>query len=259
MRLRDRGAIVLAAAALCAALAHGATQSVPLKDGWRFIKADDPAAGTNLTLQSMSSILDRADRGDTSGAPALDWAKADFDDSSWRAVRVPHDWGVDTPFDSDRPYGDAFLDVTGIGWYRLKFSVESSELRVDGACAAAIPEKGKVFFECDGAMSYAMLYVNGKFLGGWPYGYTRWRVDITQHLNRNGANTLAVRCHNIPHSSRWYTGGGLYRDCRLLVCPEDHVVPGSVFITTPEVTAKRARCASGTRCQRAARRTSRSR
>ncbi|MBQ3289853.1 MAG: DUF4982 domain-containing protein [Kiritimatiellae bacterium] len=241
MRLRDRGAIVLAAAALCAALAHGATQSVPLKDGWRFIKADDPAAGTNLTLQSMSSILDRADRGDTSGAPALDWAKADFDDSSWRAVRVPHDWGVDTPFDSDRPYGDAFLDVTGIGWYRLKFSVESSELRVDGACAAAIPEKGKVFFECDGAMSYAMLYVNGKFLGGWPYGYTRWRVDITQHLNRNGANTLAVRCHNIPHSSRWYTGGGLYRDCRLLVCPEDHVVPGSVFITTPEVTAKRAK------------------
>ena len=237
--MRER--IILAAAMLFAAFAHGATQSVPLKGGWRFIKADDPAAGTNLTLQAMSSILDRADLGDTSGAPELDWAKPDFDDSSWREVRVPHDWGVDTPFDSDRPYGDAFLDVTGIGWYRMKFRVEGSELRVDGARAAAIPEKGKVFFECDGAMSYAMLYVNGKFLGGWPYGYTRWRVDITQLLNRNGANTLAVRCHNIPHSSRWYTGGGLYRDCRLLVCPEDHVVPGSVFITTPEVTAKRAK------------------
>ena len=221
-------------------LAFGGTQKVPLKEGWRFVKADDPMAGTNLTLRTMSAILDRADRGDTAGAPAFDWAKPDFGDSSWRAVRVPHDWGVDRPFDPDRPYGDAFLDVTGIGWYRIRFRVEGGELRVEGR-AVAIPKGGRVFFECDGAMSYAMLFLNGKFLGGWPYGYTRWRIDLTEHLNRGGVNTLAIRCHNIPHSSRWYTGGGLYRNCRLLVCPEDHVVPGSVFISTPEVTAKRAR------------------
>ena len=216
-------------AAALAIAAFGATEKVALKAGWRFVKADDPAVGTNLTLQAMSSILDRADRGDASGAPTLDWAKPDFDDSSWKEVRVPHDWGVDSPFDSDRPYGDAFLDVTGIGWYRIRIDVPAEW-------------KGKtVYFECDGAMSYAMAYLNGRFAGGWPYGYTRWRIDITRHLNYGGANTLAIRCHNIPHSSRWYTGGGLYRDCRLLVCPEDHVVPGSVCITTPEVTAKRAR------------------
>ena len=212
-----------------AATAFGGTAKVPLKEGWRFVKADDPTAGTNLTLQTMSAILDRADRGDTAGAPVFDWAKPSFDDSAWRTVRVPHDWGVDKPFDSDRPYGDAFLDVTGVGWYRLRLDVPADW-------------RGKtVYFECDGAMSYSMAYLNGVFVGGWPYGYTRWRIDITKHLNYGGSNTLAIRCHNIPHSSRWYTGGGLYRDCRLLVCPEDHVVPGSVFITTPEVTAKRAR------------------
>ena len=227
-----RKEIVLAAAALSAALAHGATESVPLKGGWRFVKADDPAVGTNLTIRTMSDVLDRAARGDTSGAPALGWADPSFDDSSWKEVRVPHDWGVDSPFDSSRPYGDAFLDVTGVGWYRTKFTVEGSELRVEGDRAVAIPPNGRVYFECDA-----------------PYGYTRWRVDITEDVLRGtgngergtGENVIAIRCHNVPHSSRWYTGGGLYRDCRLLVCPEDHVVPGSVFITTPEVTAKRAR------------------
>ena len=212
-----------------AASACGGTLKVPLQDGWRFIKADDPKAGTNLTLQTLSGILDRAESGDCAGAPAFDWAQSGFDDSAWKPVRVPHDWGVDKPFDSDRPYGDAFLDVTGVGWYRLCLDVPADW-------------RGKtIYFECDGAMSYSMLYLNGTLLGGWPYGYTRWRIDLTKHLNYGTANMIAIRCHNIPHSSRWYTGGGLYRRCRLLVCPEDHVVPGSVFITTPEVTAKRAK------------------
>ena len=269
-----RNAIILAGMALGMAFAHGATVKVPLKGGWRFVKADDPSAGTNLTMQAMSGILDRAEKScGGRGAPALPdggdqgltalpnfaWTKPEFDDSAWRNVRVPHDWGVDKPFDSDLPYGDAFLDVTGVGWYRIKLRMENGELRIDGR-SVRIPKSGKVFFECDGAMSYSMFFLNGKFLGGWPYGYTRWRIDLTKAFEcgalgertlpsggrraaalPDGEHVIAVRCHNIPHSSRWYTGGGLFRECRLLVCPEDHVVPGSVFVTTPEVTAKRAK------------------
>jgi beta-galactosidase len=257
------------------------TISIPLADGWRFIKADDPSAGAELTMQAMSDLLDRADRGDCSGAPHFEWAQPSFDDSSWREVRVPHDWGVESPFDSDRRYGDAFLDVSGVGWYRIKLKVESGKWKVGGQ-SFSVSEDGKVYFECDGAMSYAMAFVNGAFAGGWPYGYTRWRIDITDHLKPRTRNqkpgtrnqepgtrnqepgtrnqepgtrnqepgtrnqepgtdvTLAIRCHNVPDSSRWYTGGGLFRECRLLVCPKDHVVPGSVFITTPEVTPERA-------------------
>ena len=107
--------------ALLAAAAFGETVKVPLNTGWKFVKADDPAAGTNLTMQAMSGLLDRAQRGDVAGAPEFDWAKPGFDDSAWRTVRVPHDWGVEQSFDSSRAYGDAFLDVTGIGWYRIKF------------------------------------------------------------------------------------------------------------------------------------------
>ena len=150
--------VYVCAAVVFAAGAFGATEKIALKTGWRFVKADDPAAGTNLTIKAMSSMLDRADRGDVSGAPSFSWAQPGFDDSSWKEVRVPHDWGVEKPFDSDRPYGDAFLDVTGIGWYRLKLRVESGELKVGGR-SVPIPAKGRVVFECDGAMSYAMLYL----------------------------------------------------------------------------------------------------
>ena len=247
-----------AAALLCSALVRlvspalclAATDVLPLAEGWRFAKSDDPKyacdANCSNEVRKLSAILDRAQRKDFSGAPDFDWAKPGFDDSSWKEVRVPHDWGVETPFDSDRAYGDAFLDVTGVGWYRIRLRVEDGELKAAGG-TAAIPPGGKVYFECDGAMSYAMLHLDGKLLGGWPYGYTRWRVDLTngggQGLTAlpDGEHVIAIRCHNMPDSSRWYSGGGLYRRCRLLVCPKDHVVPGSVFITTPEVTAKRAK------------------
>ena len=66
-----RNAIILAAMVLCAAFAQGATVKVPLKDGWRFVKADDPAAGTNLTIQVMSGILDRTEKCGGTGRAAL--------------------------------------------------------------------------------------------------------------------------------------------------------------------------------------------
>jgi len=214
--------IVVAIAALSC---FAATEKVQLKDGWRFIKADDPSAPDNLTQGEMSLTLDAANRKGFCqwSMPTFAWAASDFDDSEWKSVTVPHDWGVDSSFDAKRPYGDAYLDVTGIGWYRIKIDVPAEW-------------KGKiVYFECDGAMSYAMLSLNGKFEGGWPYGYTRWRLDLTKDLKFGEKNVIAIRCHNLRDSSRWYTGGGLYRGCRLLVCDEDHVLPGTVAITTPKV------------------------
>ena len=237
------GVIVAFSAVLAVfgAVANAETVKVPLADGWRFLKGDDPSSPDNLTQGEMSLILDAVNRKGFCqwNRPTFAWATPDFDDSSWKSVRVPHDWGVENSFDPALPYGDAYLDVTGVGWYRYEFRVEGRELRVEGDGSVSIPKNGSVYFECDGAMSYAMFNLNGKFLGGWPYGYTRWRVDLTKELV-SGRNVIAIRCHNLRDSSRWYTGGGLYRRCRLLVCPEDHVVHGSVFISTPEVAKERA-------------------
>ncbi len=187
--------------AICVQTAFGGVQRERLADGWEFMRADGSASETNS--------------------------------AAWRVVRVPHDWGVEKSFDPKKPYGDAYLEPTGIGWYRRTF-------RLDPARAAFIKAGGLLFFESNGMMSHSKVWVNGKYVGGWPYGYTAFRCDLTPHLNLDGENTLVVRCHNHTDSSRWYTGGGMYRECRFAYCPADYLIPGSVAITTPEVTKARA-------------------
>ena len=38
-------------------------------------------------------------------------------------------------------------------------------------------------------MSYAAVWLNGKLVGGWPYGYASWRVDLTPYVNFGGTST----------------------------------------------------------------------
>ena len=84
--------IIFACGAVLLSTARGATLKVPLKTGWKFVKADDPKyvcdASMSNEARKLSAILDRAERGDLSGGIDFDWAKPSFDDSSWKEVRV---------------------------------------------------------------------------------------------------------------------------------------------------------------------------
>ena len=146
---------------------------------------------------------------------------------------MPHDFGIEHAFDPSLDHLMGCLRTTGAGWYRARFGLPEEG-------RALVASGGRVFFDCDGAMAYPLVWVNGRFAGGWCYGYTPFRVDLTPFLDPDGENVLAVRTYNPPQSSRWYTGAGLYRECRLVVEPADHVVFGSVAIATPEVTRDRA-------------------
>lgn len=95
--------------------------------------------------------------------------------------------------------------------------------------------------EFDGAMSEARVYVNGKEVCQWPYGYNAFYQDVTDCLNKDGKpNTLAVRLENQPQSSRWYPGSGLYRNVRVVVTDEIHVPTWGTRITTPYVSEEYA-------------------
>ena len=172
-----------------------------LEDGWQFMRADNSNTETNS--------------------------------AAWKTVEVPHDWGVDTPFDPAKPYGDAYLEPTGIGWYRRTF-------KLDAAKKALLENGGRLLFESNGMMSHSKVWINGELVGGWPYGYTPFGCDLTGYVRLDGENELVIRCHNKKDSSRWYTGGGLYRECRLAWCPKDHLVAGSVAIVTENVSRKSA-------------------
>jgi beta-galactosidase len=165
--------------------------------------------------------------------PAVDapFARAGFDDRSWRAVRLPHDWAIEGPFLTSGPYGGmGRLKTWGPAWYRKTLAV------------SALDRGKSVFLDVDGAMAYASVWVNGRLAGGWPYGYNGFRIDLTPWLHA-GANQLAIRLDNTPESARWYPGAGLYRNVWLTKTAPLHVGQWGVRIATPEVTPSRARVA----------------
>jgi beta-galactosidase len=85
--------------------------------------------------------------------------------------------------------------------------------------------------------------VNGKFVGGWPYGYASWRVDLTPHLKTGNSNLVAIRLDNPPDSSRWYPGGGIYRNVWLVKTSPIHISQYGVHVTTPSVSRTAATAA----------------
>lgn len=86
----------------------------------------------------------------------------------------------------------------------------------------------------DGAMSEARVYVNGEQVCFWPYGYSSFWCDVTDVLT-DGDNVLAVRLENLPQSSRWYPGAGLYRNVHLITTGDVHIPVWGTRVTTPDV------------------------
>ncbi len=77
----------------------------------------------------------------------------------------------------------------------------------------------------DGAMAYSEVWLNGKYVGGWPYGYTSFRLDLTPYVDFGKENLIAVRLDTKSWDSRWYPGAGLYRNVWLVkTSPASHYV-----------------------------------
>jgi beta-galactosidase len=119
------------------------------------------------------------------------------------------------------------LPIHGVGWYRRTISIDSADA-------------GKsVFLDIDGAMSYAMVWLNGRFVGGWPYGYASFRLELSAFV-RPGNNSLAIRLDNAVDSSRFYPGAGIYRNVWLTKVSPQHVAYDGTWITSKQVSAQSA-------------------
>jgi beta-galactosidase len=164
------------------------------------------------------------------GNPGGDFpfVRADFDDTSWEQVNLPHDWAIKEPFEkglnAEVGGGMGRLPGNGVAWYRKKLDIPASDA-------------GKsIFLDIDGAMSYAMVWLNGKLVGGWPYGRNSWRLNLTPFAEPGGMNQLAIRLDNPNNSSRWYPGGGIYRNVWLVKTNPGHVAQSGTFIQTKNVS-----------------------
>ncbi|SFS58411.1 DUF4982 domain-containing protein [Lutibacter maritimus] len=180
-------------------------------------------------------------KGDFQNANAIN-----FDDSKWETVTVPHDWAIKGPFNkeidkqtvaivqngeevaSEKTGRTGSLPHIGTAWYRNKFTVPTYK-------------KGKkVILLFEGAMSEPQIYVNGKKVGEWAYGYSYFYFDVSDFVTE-GENTLAVQLTNKAFASRWYPGAGLYRKVSVIVKNKESVNQWGTFITTPFISDTEAK------------------
>lgn len=167
-------------------------------------------------------------------------AEATFNDTGWETVSVPHDWAISGPFDkeidkqvtaitqngeskaTEKTGRTGALPYIGEGWYRKKLNLP------------VLKPNQKVLLQIDGAMSEPRVYLNGKQVGQWNYGYNYFYIDITNDLKTTG-NLLAIHLKNMPKSSRWYPGAGLYRNVHLIIKDEKSIEQWGITVTTPIV------------------------
>ncbi|PMD37541.1 glycoside hydrolase family 2 protein [Hyaloscypha variabilis F] len=213
-------------------------QRISLNASWRFSRwTSAPDSLTYATLKPyilpsgndfISVGSKHARPTETAPGSAVTYAQDSFDDSTWEIVTLPHDWAQEGPFNAPGISGGmGRLPSNGVGWYRRNITMD-------------VLDTGKsVFLDIDGAMSYTAVWLNGNLVGGWPYGYASFRLDLTQYLNA-GENLLAIRLDNPTDSSRWYPGAGLYRNVWLVTVDTTHVGQYGTYITTPTVSAQAA-------------------
>ena len=149
-----------------------------------------------------------------------------FADADWRTVNVPHDFQIEQPWvapaaDEKADNSDAAANIKsrlssrgfkemGKGWYRLHLTPADSL-------------KGRrLLLQFDGIIFTGDVYLNGERIGGTNYGYVGFEVDVTDKLKFGQENVIAVMADTRePGNSRWYTGGGLFRNVRLVATSKD--------------------------------------
>lgn len=153
---------------------------------------------------------------------ALDAVGGRPDDSDFKPVCLPHDWAVLAPADEHAALGGSqgFFNRSAVGWYRRALRI------------GEIPAGSRCWLEFGGVSENCTLWVNGVEIGGQRYGYTPFRLDVTDAL-RPGENELLLRvdCTAEP-ADRWYSGCGIYRTVKLCILPEDCLDSRQIAVTT---------------------------
>ena len=146
--------------------------------------------------------------------------------SSIEHIDVPHDFQISQPWVP--PAADEKADNTdvaaniksrlsargfkemGTGYYRRTLTPDASL-------------KGRrVLLDFEGIMLVADVYLNGQRIGGTDYGYVGFEIDVTRLLRYGQPNELlVVASTQKENNSRWYTGGGLFRNVSLVTTPAD--------------------------------------
>lgn len=143
-----------------------------------------------------------------------------------RPVNLPHDFMIEGDVSADSKNG------ANTGYYNGGTYTYTKQLEIPAGWAG---QRVLVYF--DGVFGQTRVILNGHIVGSHHYGYTPFTVDLTGYLKFGGTNRLAVVVSNDnEQNSRWYSGGGIYRDVTLLTSPMIHLAPDGLYLHTDHVT-----------------------
>ena len=139
------------------------------------------------------------------------WQAADFNDKAWFNHPVPGSWNAQK---------EEWLWYQGAGWYRRTFKVPASFAgKFNRLVLAGVSYRGKVF-------------LNGKLIGEHSGGFTQWSLDVSDALNYQGENVIAIRVDNrrsydtLPPlkykggTLGWWFYGGINRGIQIESAPQ---------------------------------------
>lgn len=206
--------VLLSMCALCSLSLFAQGREVrSLNDGWQFVRV-----GLNEKVD----------------------VKSVFSSAEVKTVDVPHDFQIEQ--DWVAPEANEKADNSDVAAnVKSRLSARGFKEMGQGVYKKVIvPEaslKGKrVLLDFEGIMYVGDVYLNGQRVGGTDYGYLGFEIDVTKLLRYGEENEIVVVSSTMnPINSRWYTGGGLYRDVNMVVThPQLHFGRHALKITTRE-------------------------
>lgn len=142
-------------------------------------------------------------------------------EENYRKVVLPHDWAVEAPFNRYMEAGESqgFRDRFNTGWYRRTLPVKKRE-------------GYRYYLDFGGIYEDSSVWVNGKPAGGHHYGYSSFRLDVTD-LVRDGENIILVKADNTKRpADRWLSPAGIYRTVKWIETEENHLDEREITVRT---------------------------
>ena len=212
--------VVMAWMTIACMNAQNVRETIRLDDGWKFAfgNAADPKKDFGCGTEYFN-YLTKANSIHNEG-PYV----ANFNDSTWQEVKVPHDWVTILPYADVASHSHGYKTVgykypeTSVGWYRKTINIPANDL-------------GKhIALKFDGIFRNARVWFNGFYMGTEPSGYATQVYDVTEYVNYGGDNLICVRADATLEEGWFYEGAGIYRDAWLLKSAAVSVAPFGTFV-----------------------------
>lgn len=133
-------------------------------------------------------------------------------DTDFSDVFIPHDYMI---YKAKELYRDS------IGCYKKSFYARNCD-------------ENEYILRFEGVYMDSRVYINGKQVYEWKYGYSTFNVYISDYLTE-GDNEIMVTCTYRSPNTRWYSGAGIFRNVYIYRYDSAYIVPDSIYLSNTDI------------------------